>query len=199
MSLGTYVHRESAVHDIPAGAKVLILLAGGTAIFLIQDFFIVVGVLVGISALYFVAKIPLGVMFAQIRPVLWIFLLIFIFQLFTRDAWFAGMIVARFAALLLLASLVTLTTPVSAMIEAIEKGIGWVRVFGANPAKISLGLSLALRFIPVVAKIVSEVREAQRARGLERSIIAVALPVIIRTLKMADDVANAIEARGFDR
>ena len=199
MSLGTYVHRESPIHAIPAGAKVLILLAGGTAVFLVQDLIVIAGVLIGILALYVVARIPIRVMFAQIRPVLWIFLLIFVFQLFTRDALFAGMVVARFVALLLLASLVTLTTPVSAMIDAIEKGIGWVRVFGVNPAKISLGFSLALRFIPVVAKIVSEVREAQRARGLERSIIAIALPVIIRTLKMADDVANAIEARGYDR
>ncbi len=198
MSLGTYVHRESMIHAIPAGAKVLVLLAGGTAIFLVQDFFVVVGVLIGIMALYIVASIPARIMIGQIRPVIWIFLLIFLFQLFTRDAWFAGMVVARFMALLLLASLVTLTTPVSAMIKAIERGIGWVKVLGMSPARISLGLSLALRFIPVVATIVSEVREAQRARGLEWSIIAVAVPVIIRTLKMADDVANAIEARSFD-
>lgn len=198
MSLGTYIHRESVIHALPAGAKVLILLIGGTAIFFIQDLVVVAGVLTGIIALYFVATIPVRVMFAQIRPVLWIFLLIFLFQLATRDASFAAMVVGRFMGLLLLASLVTLTTPVSAMIDAIERGIGWVRWFGANPAKISLGLSLALRFIPVVAKIVAEVREAQRARGLEWSVIAVALPVIIRTLKMADDVANAIEARSYD-
>jgi biotin transport system permease protein len=198
MSLGTYIHRDSAIHGIPAGVKILILLAGGTAVFLIHDFYTVVGVLIGIVALYFVARIPLTILLAQIRPVFWIFLLVFLFQLFTRDAVFASMVVTRFCALLLLASLVTLTTPVSAMIEAIEKGIGWLRWFGINPAKISLGLSLALRFIPVVAKITSEVREAQRVRGLEWSVIAIALPVIIRTLKMADDIANAIDARGYD-
>lgn len=198
MSLGTYIHRQSVIHNLPAGMKILILLVGGTAVFLIDNFYSVAGVLLGIVALYFVARIPLSILFAQVRPVFWIFLLVFLFQLFTRDVLFASMVVTRFCALLLLASLVTLTTPVSAMIEAIEKGIGWLRWVGINPAKVSLGLSLALRFIPVVAKITSEVREAQRVRGLEWSVIAIALPVIIRTLKMADDIANAIDARGYD-
>ncbi len=198
MSLGIYLHRESPVHRLPAGAKVLLLLAGGTALLLVDDLRAVAAVLAVIAALYAVARIPLKVLVAQVRPAFWVFLFIFLFQLFTRDAAFAGMVVARFVALLLLASLVTLTTPVSAMIDAIERGIGWVRRFGINPAKISLGLSLALRFIPVVAKIAAEVREAQRARGLEHSVVAIAVPVIIRTLKMADDVANAIDARGYD-
>jgi biotin transport system permease protein len=198
MSFGVYLHRSSAVHRIPAGFKVLILLAAGTALFLISDIRIVCAALVGIIGLYGLARIPVAAVVAQIRPAFWIFVVIFVFQLFTQDAVFAVMVVARFLALLLLASLVTLTTSASAMIDAIERSIGWLRLVGVNPAKVSLGLSLALRFIPVVATITAEVREAQRARGLEWSVIAVALPVIIRTLKMADDVANAIDARAYD-
>lgn len=198
MSLGNYVHRESPIHRMPAGFKVLILVIGGTALFLVPDLLIMITILAATIVLYRVARIPMGIMVAQVRPIVWIFVLVFIFQLFTRDVAFAGMVVSRFVALLLLASLVTLTTPASEMIDAIERRIGWMRMIGVNPAKVSLGLSLALRFIPVVAKITSEVREAQRARGLDWSVIAVALPVIIRTLKMADDVANAIDARGYD-
>lgn len=198
MTLGIYLHRDSAIHRVPAGLKVLVLLVGGTALFLVADIRLVCVALVGIIALYGVARIPVATLVAQLRPALWIFAVIFLFQLVTRDAVFAAMVVARFVTLLLLASLVTLTTPVSAMIEAIERSIGWLSQFGVNPAKVSLGLSLALRFIPVVAAITAEVREAQRARGLEWSVIAVALPVIIRTLKMADDVANAIDARAYD-
>ncbi|MDA9412884.1 MULTISPECIES: energy-coupling factor transporter transmembrane component T family protein [unclassified Bradyrhizobium] len=198
MSLGTYLHRDSIIHQLPAGIKVLLLLVGGTALFLIHDIWIIGAVLSGIVWLYVLAEIPGRILIAQIRPASWIFLVIFLFQLFTRDAVFAGLVVSRFVALLLLASLVTLSTPASSMIEAVEGSIGGLRRIGINPAKVSLGLSLALRFIPVVAKITAEVREAQRARGLERSVIAVALPVIIRTLKMADDVANAIDARAYD-
>jgi biotin transport system permease protein len=41
------------------------------------------------------------------------------------------------------------------------------------------------------------VREAQRVRGLERSILAVAMPVIVRTLKMGNEIGEALDARSF--
>jgi|GEM_PF-839179 len=69
---------------------------------------------------------------------------------------------------------------------------------GVNPARVSLAVSLTLRFIPVVAQTVQDVREAQRARGIEKNMLALAVPVIVRTLKMADDVADAIDARSWD-
>jgi len=43
-----------------------------------------------------------------------------------------------------------------------------------------------------------DVRQAQAARGLERSLIASFVPVVILMLKMSEDIANALEARGFD-
>lgn len=108
------------------------------------------------------------------------------------------LVVVRLASLLLLASLVTLTTRSSDMIDALEKGLGWLYYLGINPGKVSLALSLALRFIPVLASITEEVREAQKARGLDKSVIAIAVPVIVRMLKMADDISAAIEARSYD-
>ena len=84
------------------------------------------------------------------------------------------------------------------MIEALQGGLVWLRAIGVNPAKVSLAISLALRFIPVLAAVTSEVREAQRARGLDANILAIAVPVVVRTLKMADDIAAAIEARSYD-
>ena len=76
-------------------------------------------------------------------------------------------------------------------------GLPVLRPLGVNPAKVSLALSLALRFIPVLAQITREVREAQRVRGLENSVIALAIPLFVRTLRMSDDIADAIEARGY--
>lgn len=198
MSLGTYVHGTSLLHRAPAGGKVLALLVCGTLILLITDLPVVVGVLLAILVLYAVGRIPVKTLIAQIRPALWVFVILFAFQAYTQDVVFAAAMVLRFAALLLLASLVTLTTPSSAMIDTLERHLRWLKWVGVNPGKVSLGFSLALRFIPVVAQVTRDVREAQRARGLEWSVLAVALPVIIRTLKMSDDIASAIDARGYD-
>jgi biotin transport system permease protein len=80
---------------------------------------------------------------------------------------------------------------------AIETGLQPLAKLGADVEKISLALSLALRFIPLIASVGAEVREAQRARGLDGSLVALAVPLLVRTLKMGEDIADAIDARGF--
>ena len=57
---------------------------------------------------------------------------------------------------------------------------------------------MALRFIPLIAAELDEVRAAQRARGLERGVVAPVIPLVVRVLKMATEVGDAIEARFFD-
>ena len=95
-------------------------------------------------------------------------------------------------------STITLTTKTSDMLASLERALHPLKPLGVNPEKVSLAISMVLRFIPVIATVASEIRDAQRARGLDRSILAMIVPLIIRTLKMADDVADAIEARSFD-
>lgn len=198
MSFSQYVSGNSAVHGLRPGVKIGSLAVFGTLMFVLPRLDLVLAVLVAVLALYRLAGIALATAWAQLQPTLWVIAVFFVAQLWMAG-WVAGLlVVARLAALLLLASLVTLTTRASDMIEALEKGLGWLRLVGVNPAKISLALSLALRFIPVLAAITNEVREAQKVRGLDRSVIAVAVPLIVRTLKMADDVAAAIDARAYD-
>ncbi|MCT8343968.1 MULTISPECIES: energy-coupling factor transporter transmembrane component T family protein [Photorhabdus] len=198
MSLSGYNPGSSFVHRVSPGLKIISLLILGTLLFVIPRIDLSAAALAGIVLLYLLAKISLKTAWMQLRPALWIFALIFIVQLFLHH-WTTGvLVIVRLTSLLLLASLVTLTTRSSDMIDALEKGLGWLYYLGINPGKVSLALSLALRFIPVLASITEEVREAQKARGLDKSVIAIAVPVIVRMLKMADDISAAIEARSYD-
>jgi biotin transport system permease protein len=187
----------SFLHRAPAGGKVLALAVLGTLAFLIDDIHIIFAGLAVTLTLYPVCGLPMRSAWSQIRPTLWILVAIFIAQVIF-NSWQLGLfVVARFAVLLLLAGLLTLTTRASEMIDGIERGLPFLRPLGVNPAKVSLALSLALRFIPVLAQITQDVREAQRVRGLENSIVALAIPLFVRTLRMSDDIADAIEARGY--
>jgi biotin transport system permease protein len=195
VSLGLYFHADTPIHRLPPGVKVASLVVVGTAMFALSDWRLLLGCLAAVLALYALARIPWRQAASQARPALWLLLAIFVVQVLV-DGWAAGFVaILRFAILIQLAALVTMTTRASAMIEAIEAGLRPLAVLGIDPGKVSLALSLALRFIPVVSAVTREVREAQEARGLNRSIVALAVPVIVRTLKMADDVADAIEAR----
>ncbi|MCA0406639.1 MAG: energy-coupling factor transporter transmembrane protein EcfT, partial [Proteobacteria bacterium] len=124
--------------------------------------------------------------------------LIVLVQAFVGGPETALLVGARLVALLLLAGLITLTTRTQDMIATLERMVRPLARIGVNPARTALALSLAVRFVPIMARITSEVREAQRVRGLENNILALAVPTIIRALRLTDEVADAIEARGFD-
>lgn len=195
--LDLYSPGTSPLHRLSPGPKMLVLMIGATALFLNESLPITVGALCAVLLLYPVAQLTLNQAWQQIRPLLWIFALFFALQWWFSGIGLAAYVVLRLAALILLASLVTLTTRSSDMIETMTWALGFLRPLGVNPAKVGLAISLALRFIPVLAQIAQEVREAQKARGLERSVLAVAMPVAIRTIKMADDISDAIESRGY--
>lgn len=198
MSLGLYFHAHSPLHSLRPGIKIACLAIFGTIAFMVSDWRALLACFAAVLLLYALARIPWRTAFDQIRPALWLLVAIFVIQALI-DSWIAGFVVVlRFAMLILMAALVTLTTRASAMIEALEAGLRPLRHMGLSPGKISLALSLALRFIPVISDITQEVREAQRARGLHRNMLALAVPVVVRTLKMADDIADAIEARSYD-
>lgn len=186
------------LHHLPAGWKLLLLAVSGVLIFTVKDWSLLLALLAVTLALYGVARLGVKTTWAQVRPSLWLLAFFFAFQaVFT--GWEAGLVtVLRFGVMILLASLVTLTTRVSDLLATLERAMQPLARLGVNPSKVSLAISLTLRFIPVIAQTVSDVQEAQRARGIEQNQLATAIPVIIRTLKMADDVADAIDARSFD-
>ena len=52
--------------------------------------------------------------------------------------------------------------------------------------------------VPVVAGLAREVREAQIARAATHSVRAFAVPLLVRALRDADAIGDALAARGFD-
>ena len=198
MIAGLYIDGNSVLHRAQAGPKILAMVALGTGVFMVPDWPVVSLVLASVIALYRLSGFGWRVIIAQIRPMAWLLAIFFAVQLWLND-WQAGLLViTRVAAIVMFASLITLTTKTSDMLASLERALRPLKPLGVNPEKVSLAISMVLRFIPVIATVASEIRDAQRARGLDRSILAMIVPLIIRTLKMADDVADAIEARSFD-
>jgi biotin transport system permease protein len=198
VSLALYIHASSPLHRLAPSVKVAALIVAGIAVFLVRDPVWLLAVLGVVAVLYAVARVPLATAARQLRPFALLIGLIFIFHgMFTT--WALGLLVVlRFAVLVLLGMLVSFTTRVSDMIETIERALAPLAVFGVNPEKVGLALSLALRFIPLLYQQVQDIREAQRVRGLERNFAAIAVPLLVRTLRMAGDLTDAIDARGFD-
>lgn len=195
--LDLYSEGNSRLHTMKPGCKILGLAISGSLLFAVDNILFSIAFLAVTLALYAAAGLPLRRAWAQIRPVIWIFVLIMIAQALFNSWWAGLFVIIRFAVLLMLAGLLTLTTRSSEMIDGIEAGLRPLSRLGLRTRGISLAISLTLRFIPVLASVVREVREAQYARGLERNILALTIPAIVRTLKMSEDISDAIDARGF--
>ena len=59
-------------------------------------------------------------------------------------------------------------------------------------------IALGIRCVPVIAALAGEIRDAQQARGLTASPRAFAVPLIVRALRHADALGEALVARGAD-
>lgn len=195
MIAGLYRPGDSPLHRAPVGAKLLALALGGTCLVLVRDPLVMAGLFALVLASFRLADFSLRTGLDQLRPLLPVIAFLFAAQVWIAG-WGAGFTVSlRLACLFLVASLVTLTTRVSDMVEALERVLRPLRLVGLNPERISLAISLAIRFVPALQNVLIEVREAQRARGLDRNMLALVVPLLVRTLKMADEVAEAIDAR----
>jgi biotin transport system permease protein len=197
-NLGLYLPGTSWPHRLPAGAKLLALVAAGAASVFVDTPW-QVGVALALVALgYVVAGLSIRVMLRQARPLAWILVLVGAFHVVVNGWERALVVTGVILALVLLAGLVTLTTRTSALVDALGRALAPLRRVGVDPERTSLLLALAIRSVFVVAELAEEVRDAQRARGLAASPRAYAVPLIIRSLRHADELAEALVARGVD-
>jgi biotin transport system permease protein len=109
----------------------------------------------------------------------------------------AGTVTVRLLILIGFAHAVTASSSVSAMTAAIEAALRPLERIGLlNAERAGLTLTLTIRFVPLIADEIAAIREAQALRGLDRSIIALAVPLVVRIILRAQDLADAIDLRG---
>ncbi|WP_244631906.1 energy-coupling factor transporter transmembrane protein EcfT [Microbacterium sp. Se63.02b] len=71
-----------------------------------------------------------------------------------------------------------------------------LRRFGRDPDAVALTISLTITTVPVIAGFAHRVREAERARDVRLGVRTV-VPVLVMALRHADDVGDALAARGM--
>ncbi len=195
---GVYVPGGSPLHRLPVGVKLLGLAAACTVLVLLRSPW-AMAVAAGVVVLLFaLSRVGLAAAWAQVRPVRWFAVALFGTQLVFADLPGAVLVTSRVVLAVALAGLITLTTRASAMMAALERGLSPLRRVGLDPFRLSLLLSLTIRSVPVIADLVARVREAQRARGVEWSMRAFAVPLVVGALRHADALSEALSARGLD-
>ncbi len=189
---------NSYLARIPAGWKFASLLLLSLGLYLITSWQVLT-VLLGLSVVLLLsAKVELRRLRLPLMTLLVMLSVVFVLLGFQTGWPSATVYVLRLLTMCLLAYCVSLTTSFSAMLDLFQRVASPLRYLGANPQQIALGLSMAIRFIPELKRVYLEVREAQHARGLANNPLAVSVPLVIRSLRMADETAEALDARGYD-
>ncbi|MFD4369765.1 energy-coupling factor transporter transmembrane component T family protein [Rhodococcus sp. NPDC058521] len=197
--LGIYQPGSSALHRLGAGPKMLLLVAAIVAVtvFVRQPWHLIPATLI-VTGGYAIARIGIRPALAQLRTVLWMLLVIGVFQLIFTGWQRAVVVCGTLLLAVALAALVTLTTRVSDMLVSVTRGLAPLRRVGVNPERVALVLAMTVRCIPLLAGIIRQVSEARKARGLGNSLRAFAVPVVVSTLLTADAMGEALAARGAD-
>lgn len=195
--IGLYLPGRSLVHRTPTSLKLLLLAALVSLLALVQGPVSLTIAALTLVVLFVLARVPVRVAWRQVAPVLWLLVVAVPLQALFAGWAEAGLMAGRLVIAVALAALFTLTTTVSSVLAACETVLRpFRRVVDAD--RIGLLIALVIRCVPLVTDIVKEVAEARRARGQERSLVALAVPVVVRSLYAADAIGEALTARGFD-
>lgn len=189
---------DTVLARLPAGPKFAVLFGAGIGLYLITWWPLLTGTSAVAAGCLLATREPIR---RLLRPVIGLVIIIGAVVIMTglSTGWQPAMISGlRLITLCLLAYAVTLSTSFAEVLRLFERILTPTARVGLNPARMSLALSLTVRFIPQLRATYDQIREAQYARGLQHRPVATLVPMIIRTLQSAEQISEAIDARAYD-
>ena len=196
--IGLYRPGTSLLHRLPPWTKLLGLAVGTSVLVAVRTPGAVAVAAVLVALLVALARVPASVAAAQVWPLRWFVVLLVPFQWWAGGWRAAVVVVGTMLVAVSAAALVTLTTRVGDLLDALTAALRPLRRVGLDPDRVGLVLALTIRTVPLLLAAVGEVRDARRARGLERSPRALVVPLVIRSLRHATALGEALTARGVD-
>lgn len=223
ITIGQYYPGNSALHRMDPRAKILalpvvivmVLLADSTVGFIASGAPVLLGLLL--------AGIPVGTYWRGMKLLWFILLISLVLQALTypgEKLWQWGMISVsregfilglklfyRLSLLILSTMLLTMTTTPVNLTSAMEKLLQPLKRFGFPAHELAMMMTIALRFIPTLLEEAEAVMKAQQARGGSistgnlsqrlRASVALLVPLLAGSLRRADELAVAMEARCY--
>ncbi len=224
ITLGQYYQTESIIHKLDPRVKL-----GGTIIYIISLFFFknLIGYLVAALFLAVVIKlsnVPFRFMVKGMKGILFLMLITVGFNLFLTPGtavlsfwkltitWegirLAVTMAVRLSLLIIGSSVMTLTTTPNNLTDGIEKMLRPLRIFKVPVHELSMMMSIALRFIPILLEETDKIMKAQIARGADfesgnlfkraKAMVPLLVPLFISAFRRANDLAMAMEARCYN-
>ena len=195
--LGLYSPGSTWLHRLSPGWKILALAVLSVALTVWRTPAVALTALGVAVLLLLVSRAPLCQTGRALLPVALVATLLGVFQWWSRDLSAAVAVSGTLLALVVLATVVTVTSPADRVLDTVVRAAGPLRRVGLSPEVVGLTVTLMLRSVPLLVELAWEVRDAARARGLERSPRAYLVPFVLRTVARAHRTGDALAARGI--
>ena len=227
-TIGQYIPTGSVVHKVDPRAKLvgfgILILAITFSVSKIGIGFSLAAALIGLV----VARIPLKFALKGLLPPLPFLILIAIIQFFfypnpghtilftlgPLSVSLAGilsgiLLILRFAALILVISLMTFVISTSEMIQGLQKLLAPLSLIGIRTMDFVMVIQVTLRFLPFLAQSAERIAKAQASRGAEwgvkskglmsrvRQVIPLIIPLFTTSLRRSETMALAMDARAY--
>lgn len=223
-TLGRYMPLDSPIHKMDPRAKILAMLLVLVAIFFPAGWIGYGIIFVCVSITILIAKLSFKYILKSMKPmmVMMLFLLIMnclvlktgtpLFQIGTftiySDAIFQTLyIVVRLLLMIMITTCLTATTKPLDMTLGIEDLLKPFEKIHVPAHEIAMLISIALRFIPDLIDETTRIMKAQESRGVDlkegkmkeriMAILSLIVPLFVSAFQRAEDLANAMEARGY--
>ena len=224
ITIGQYVPADSVIHRLDPRTKLALILA--VMILTVATIDLRVYLLISLFLLFLslMSKVPLPYFFRNLRSFFWLFVLTFVLHIFfapteTSRFWDLKLIKVshqgvlngavyswRIAIFIFSAAFLSVTTQAVEMTDAVFRFFSPLRRFKFPVEELSLITMISLRFVPLLLEEAITLKKAQMSRGASfegglikkvRKTLPLLIPLFISSFRKADELALALDARGF--
>lgn len=223
ITIGQYYPSNSILHKLDPRVKLVGTILYIVLLFFIQNYYGYIFAAVFLGLIITLSKVPVKFILRGLKAVLFLLLFMVAFNLFftpgneafsfgfIRVTWegieSAILMGLRLIFLLLGSSIMTFTTTPNQLTDGLEKLMGPLKKIKVPVHEISMMMSIALRFIPILMEETDKIMKAQMARGADfesgglikraKSLIPLLVPLFVSAFRRANDLAMAMEARCY--
>lgn len=223
ITIGQYVKGDSILHRLDPRTKIFGMLAIMVALFFVNNWIGLVYAAVVVFAVLFASQVPLKFYIRGVKPLRWILLFTAAIQIFLTPGeiiwqWgilhitaegvrLANFMCVRLVLLVMTTSVLTLTTTPIVLTDAVENLLSPFKRIGVPAHELAMMMTIALRFIPLLADETEKIMAAQKARGAAfdegglmdraRALLPILVPLFLSAINRASELAMAMEARCY--
>ena len=228
ITIGQYLPGNSPIHKMDARVKIILSLIYIASLFIIKKPVSYAVFAVYTVTLVMISDIPLKYILKGLKPMLWVFILTTVLNLFmtpgeslvsiplykfslriTREGInISVLLILRLVFLIVGSSILTLTTSPLRLTDGIEKLLNPLKRIKVPAHEIAMMMTIAIRFIPTLSEEADKVMKAQEARGADfetgniihraKAMTPVLVPLFVSAFRRADELATAMEARCYN-